>query len=265
MKKGLKSAFIIAMTALCVMGGSARKTLKVEKPNLEDIHNQVLDPESKYYFPKLEKAYNANDTVMTPSNIAISTWDTCSKRTTTPIASPNSSAPIEELRKKSGKFSKKELDTIIMYSEKVLKDNPFDLRQMSFLVHALKEEKKEMRAKIWEYRLENLLGAIKSTGTGEDIDNAWYVIYPMHEYDMIQLLGYEATDAEYPTDGIDKLIVQPTAATTKRLRGKTADCFYFNVAIPQEQYDLKHPDEAEEIVPDTTTTANDDDVRSNPY
>lgn len=69
----------------------------------------------------------------------------------------------------------------------------------------------------------------------------------MHEYDMMQLLGYEAVSAEYPAEGIDRLIVEPLPETVKRLRGKDpAKSFYFNVAIPQQQYDLKHPGEDEE-------------------
>lgn len=97
-----------------------------------------------------------------------------------------------------------------------------------------------MRATIWEYRLENLLAAIKSTGTGMDADNAWYVIYPMHEYNMVQLLGYEAVDIDFAEPGIDHLIVEPDG-TVKHKR--PAEGFYFNVTVPQQQYELKHPRE----------------------
>ena len=138
--------------------------------------------------------------------------------------------------------SKEEIDTIRKYAELSLHDNPFDLRQMSFLIHVLKEKRKDMSAKIWEYRLEHLLGAIKSTGTGEDIENAWYVIYPMHEYDMVQLLGYEATDAQFIDPGYDYLSVMPEEETAKRLKDKVAKGFYFNVEVPQSQYELKHPE-----------------------
>jgi hypothetical protein len=252
--KRLRISIIIAMAALCAVGAMARKTLKVEKPDLENIKQQVLNPKSEFYFPKLEKKYLANDTVMTPEQYRYFYLGYMFQEDYDPYRESKHSAQVEPLRKKGGNYTKKELDTIISASERVLEDNPFDLRQMSFLIHALKEKKKDLRAKIWEYRLENLLGAIKSTGTGEDIDNAWYVIYPMHEYDMMQLLGYESTDAEYPAEGIDRLIVRPTAETTKRLRGKTADSFYFNVAIPQAQYDLKHPDELEEEDETESTT-----------
>ena len=103
-----------------------------------------------------------------------------------------------------------------------------------------------MSAKIWEYRLEHLLGAIKSTGTGEDIDNAWFVIYPSHEYDLVRLLGYEATDVDFIEPAYDYLSVQPDEETQRRLRDKAAQGFYFNVEVPTAQYVKKHPELWEE-------------------
>ena len=152
----------------------------------------------------------------------------------------------DELKKKT-RHTKEEVDTLIKYAELSLEDNPFDLRHMSFLVHALREKEKSYRAKIWEFRLENLLAAIKSTGTGEDVDNAWYVITPMHEYDMVQLLGYEATDVDFNTyPGYDILMVSPEEETARRLKNRVADKFFFNVMIPTEQFELKHPEGLEE-------------------
>ena len=125
----------------------------------------------------------------------------------------------------------------------------------------LKEKRKDMSAKIWEYRLEHLLGAIKSTGTGEDEENAWYVIYPMHEYDMVQLLGYEATDAAFIEPGYDYLTVEPDPETAKRLRDKVAKGFYFNVKVLQDQYMLKHPEVPEESEePDSPDTSDNSDT-----
>ena len=139
--------------------------------------------------------------------------------------------------------TKEEIDTIRKYAELTLLDNPFDLRQMSFLVHVLKERRKDMSAKIWEYRLEHLLGAIKSTGTGENEENAWFVIYPAHEYDMVQLMGYHAVDADFIEPGFDYLMVEPEEETLKRLRDKVQKGFYFDVRQIHQQYEMKHPDD----------------------
>ena len=63
----------------------------------------------------------------------------------------------------------------------------------------------------------------------------------MHEYDMVQLLGYEATNADFIEPGYDYLSVRPDPSD-KRKRDKSARGFYFDVQIPQSQYELKHPE-----------------------
>lgn len=261
MKKRYNTVRIV-LFALCVLSvcitAHARKTIKVEKPNLEEIKKAVLDPTGEFYFPNLEKMYLKNDTVMTPQQFRYFYLGYMFQEDYDPYRESEYTKYTDELRQKGGNYTSHELDTIIKYSELVLKDNPFDLRQMSWLVHALKQKKKDYRAKFWEYKLENLLGAIKSTGTGDSTENAWYVIYPMHEYDMVQLLGYQAVDAEYPAEGIDYLLVEPTADTQKRLKGKVAKGFYFNVLIPQQQYEMKHPGEEDEGTPEESYTTSDE-------
>ena len=225
-----------------------KRKITVARPDLARIEQETLDPKSQYYFPRLLEKYNRNDTVMTNDEYRHLYLGYMFQEDYDPYRTSPYSEKTDHLRAKAT-HTKEEIDTVRKYALLALQDNPFDLRQMSFLVHVLKEKQKDMSAKIWEYRLEHLLGAIKSTGTGEDAANAWYVIYPMHEYDMVQLLGYEATDVEFPEEGIDYLVVSPEPATAKRLRNNVAKGFYFNVSMPNEQYALKHPavDDSHEI------------------
>lgn len=222
-----------------------KRKIVVEKPDLDDIKKKTFDPQSPYYFPKLMAKYTRNDTIMTNEEYRYFYLGYMFQEDYDPYRTSPYSGVTDELRLKSS-HSKEEIDTIRKYAELSLRDNPFDLRQMSFLVHVLKEKRKDMSAKIWEYRLEHLLGAIKSTGTGEDIENAWYVIYPVHEYDLVRLLGYEATDADFIEPGYDYLTVRPDEETARRLRDKVAQGFYFNVGVPTAQYVMKHPELWEE-------------------
>lgn len=224
---------------------TSKRKITVSRPDLEEIRVATLDPQNKYYYPNLMKKYLRNDTTMTTDEYRHFYLGYMFQEDYDPYRVSPYSGVTDSLRMKTT-HSKEEIDTIRKYAELSLKDNPFDLRQMSFLVHVLKEKRKDMSAKIWEYRLEHLLGAIKSTGTGEDPENAWFVVYPMHEYDIVDLLGYEATDAEFIDPGLDYLTVVPAEGAKKR--ANPAKGFYFNVVIPTLQYELKHPEE--EIVTD---------------
>lgn len=221
-----------------------KRKITVSKPDLEEIRSSTLNPQSPYYFPKLMRKYENNDTTMTNDEYRHFYLGYMFQEDFDPYRVSPYANITDDLRMKAT-HTKEEIDTIRKYAQLALADNPFDLRQMSFLVHVLKEKRKDMTAKIWEYRLEHLLGAIKSTGTGENVENAWFVIYPMHEYDMVQLLGYEAVDAKFIEPGYDYLKVIPDESN-KTKRDKSAQGFYFNIITPQEQYVLKHPDELEE-------------------
>lgn len=247
-----------AQTAVPSADATNKRKIKVEKPDLEKIKKETLDPSSPFYFPKLMAKYTRNDTTMTNEEYRNFYLGYMFQEDYDPYRTSPYSGVTDDMRLKAS-HTKEEIDTIRKYAELSLRDNPFDLRQMSFLVHVLKEKRKDMSAKIWEYRLEHLLGAIKSTGTGEDIENAWYVIYPMHEYDMVQLLGYEAVDAQFIDPGYDYLLVTPEEETRKRLRDKVVPGFYFNVEVPQAQYELKHPEDPNEV-PAEEDTPDEDDI-----
>lgn len=258
---------------------NARKII-VEKPDFDKISKATLDPKSEFYFPTLMRLFNRNDTSMSkeqyrnlylgylfqedydpyrtsPYNLVtdslLDVTSATKSRLTAMTDSLNglikanriSGHEAEKKKERLNNAYKRQLRELSTATELSLKDNPFDLRQMSILVHTSKEMGNIMKAKIWEYRLENILGAIKSTGSGEDIDNAFYVIYPMHEYNMIQLLGYSPTAVDFPADGIDYISVTPDPDSGRKIR-KPVEGFYFNVGPLTEQYELKHPEAAAE-------------------
>ena len=235
----------------------SKRKIKVHKPDLDSIRQETLNPKSRFHFPKLLKKYEVNDTTMTPEEFRYFYFGYMFQEDFDPYRESPYPGMIDHYRQ-SPTHTKEEADTIEKYARLALEDNPFDLRQMSFLVHVLKEKKKTMRAKIWEFRLENILGAIKSTGTGDSTENAWYVIYPSHEYDMVQLLGYEAVDVKWIEPCYDYLLVQPDE-NDKRRRDKKAEGFYFNVMVPQAQYELKHPEDMVAAEVATPTPMSDDE------
>ncbi|MDE6076606.1 MAG: DUF4919 domain-containing protein, partial [Muribaculaceae bacterium] len=55
----------VAQTSVPTADASSKRKIVVEKPDLEKIKKETLDPASPFYFPKLMAKYTRNDTTMT--------------------------------------------------------------------------------------------------------------------------------------------------------------------------------------------------------
>lgn len=221
-----------------LMAAPARKAQKVEVPDMEQIRKDVSDPASAYYYPKLMAKYERNDTVMNLEDYRHLYYGYLFQEDFNPYRHNDISTKNESLYYKS-KHTRAELDSIIHYAQTALEDNPFDLSQMNFLIYALRARGKVNRANIWQYRLNHLIQAIISSGTGEDEEHAWYVINPRHEYDIVNFQNAVVKGQHYQEPYYDMIEVEKKGANGKVTRGN----YYFNIKNLLEEYYRKFPDE----------------------
>ena len=121
-------------------------------------------------------------------------------------------------------------------NDSIPEDDIFDLDQMKFYIYVLKEKKKYARAAVRQYRLDRLIAAIMSSGKGTK-DDPWVVICPEHEYNIVNFLGYVATDHQELDDGkLDYIAVKPKDGK-ENVKG-----FYFDVSRMMQVAMLKFPD-----------------------
>lgn len=276
----MKKILLLLSIALTVMllpaTAQAQKKLNVEKPNLEQIRKATLDPTNKYYYPRLLALYNANDTTMSPEQYRYFYFGSMYQEDYNPYRKSDYTDRTDSLlsinqaarqrrdstmaadkEKKIGQYELKrrydeartrnlrEQREIVKIAEMALADNPFDLQSMYMLSRLLKDMGKDMSARIWDYRLENILGAIISSGSGKDEENAFFVISPDHEYFLLEVLGYDVDDYEYKEPGYDYLKVSPTD-TGRATRSKLPAGFYFDVRPLIQQYNMKYPENSSE-------------------
>ncbi|MDE5568328.1 MAG: DUF4919 domain-containing protein, partial [Muribaculaceae bacterium] len=91
-------------------------------------------------------------------------------------------------------------------------------------------------AKIWQYKLNHILLVIASSGTGTDPETARVVVYPEHEYDLLNLVGFFATGQKFEAPHFDFI-------TVKQRNPNDHEGFYFDISEMLRQYFLKHPSE----------------------
>ena len=188
-----------------------------QQPDLDAIRAEVLNPRSQYYYPKLMERYEKNETIMNLNDYRHLYYGYLFQEDFNPYRHSEASTKNESLYYKQG-HTRAELDSIITYAHEALADNPFNLAQMNFLIYALRARGKVNLASIWQYRLNHLLQAIVSSGTGADKENAWFVIDPRHEYNIINFQNAVARHQEYeePVPTTASMWKRPDQKATKR-------------------------------------------------
>ncbi|WP_460546254.1 DUF4919 domain-containing protein, partial [Echinicola sediminis] len=73
----------------------------------------------------------------------------------------------------------------------ILASNPFDLRAMNYQLYAFEQlgDKVNFEKKIIQYTI--LIDALISSGDGSSTENAFHVIEVNHEYQLVDILGFE--------------------------------------------------------------------------
>lgn len=232
------SAFITLSGVILAAPVTQKKAAVTEIPDLEQIRREVNDPSSPFYYPNLMGRYQQNETVMDLNDYRHLYYGYLFQEDFNPYRHNEALKKNENLYYKNN-HTRAELDSIITYAETALDDNPFDLSQMNFLIYALRARGKVNRANIWQYRLNHLVQAIISSGTGADSSHAWYVINPRHEYDIVNFQDAVVKSQHYEEPYFDLIEVEK-----KDPKGKTTmETYYFNVKNLLEEYYRKFPEE----------------------
>lgn len=216
------------------------KKTSPEAPDLEKIKEDVNNPRSRYYYPDLMKRYEVYDTMqLTLDDYRHLYLGAMYQEDYNPYRKSEYRDRIQELYYRPD-HSRTELDSIIAYAELSLADDPFDLEQINYLVYALKGRGKINKAAIWQFRLNHLLQAIISTGTGLDQENAWYVINPRHEYNIVNFQNrvVESQQFQEPYYEYIKLVPIDDQSAKTGVEG-----YYFNIRPLLEEYYRKYPEQ----------------------
>ncbi len=237
MKQKLFIALILVACGSLLMSIHAQYRFEVREVDFDKIKRETLDPYSRYYYPKLVRSFKSNDTIMNFEAYRDLYYGFIFQEDYNPFRHTEfeNKDEVEQLYYKQP-LSREECDKIEEYAVQALDDNIFDIEQLNYYIYALKQKKKYARAAVRQYRLDKLIAAIMSSGHGTE-EEPWVVLYPEHEYTLINFLGYVAKDHQELSGGIDCI-----KATSETDETKTKD-FYFDVSRMLKEAARKFPDD----------------------
>ena len=163
---------------------------KIEKPDYTSIESTIKVKDSKMYYPVLLDRYIKLDTTLTREELKLLYYGFLFQDSYSVYGHSDYSDTLTKILEKES-LSMPDYDRIIKYEKLVLKDYPFRLRDLNILSYAYEKKGMSDSSKIIDNKLTHLVGAILSTGNGEEEKNAWHVISVEDEYDIISLLGYK--------------------------------------------------------------------------
>ena len=232
---------VVAMIAGMAFHASAQYKYEVREVDFNKIKEVTLDSLSPYYYPKLVSYFNSNDTIMNFEAYRDLYFGFVFQEDYNPFRNTEfeDKEKVEQLYYNSDReLTREECDEIEKYAIRALDDNMFDIDQIGYYIYALQHKKKYARAAVRQYRHDKLIAAIMSSGHGPE-EEPWVVIFPEHEYTLINLLGYVAVDHDELNGGIDR--IRAKSETNSR---ETKD-FYFDVSQMLREASVKFPEDFE--------------------
>ncbi len=216
-----------------VLTGQAQNKFEVRKVDFDKVKSITLNPKARFYYPNLMQSFRSNDTTLNFEAYRDLYYGFVFQEDYNPFRKSEFSNKVEQLYYKQP-LSRAECDSIEKYAELSLNDHIFDFDQMEYYIYALKAKKKYARAAVRQFRLDRLIAAIMSSGKGTK-DEPWVVLFPDHEYYIVNTLGYVATSQKEIPGDIDCI-------TAKRQSDGSTKDFYFDVKRMMEVARTKFPE-----------------------
>lgn len=163
---------------------SAQEDSVVRVPDNDRIRYETLDSSSPYYYPNLYYRYCEGDTTLTLEDYRHLyygfVWQPEYKPFETPLAHDKILMILE-----SDSLGEADFQEIIRLGKEAMEREPFDPSLVNFLVYAYGSIGDTLNERINYYRLEGILDAIRSSGTGLSEKSPWHIIYFSHVNDFL--------------------------------------------------------------------------------
>ncbi|HLO72950.1 MAG TPA: DUF4919 domain-containing protein [Flavobacterium sp.] len=184
----MKKLLTIVLTILSFTTFS--QEIKFEKPNYNKIEKEIQKKSSSYYYEKLKEKFNASDSTMTLEEKRHLYYGfSFQKEYSSSYHNKANDSLINVLNKQNHLTD--DFKKIITFGNQILSENPFDLRVLNYQLYAYEkmQEKDNYIKKLTQFSI--IVDAILSSGDGTSKENAFYVINVSHEYDILNIIGFE--------------------------------------------------------------------------
>ncbi len=194
-----------------------------EAPDYDKIEKNIQQKKSNLFYETLMKKYLQADATMTLQEKRHLYYGYTFQDEYSPYARSAYNDSLKVVLEKEN-HNPKDLDKILKFSDSILSANPFSIRALNYQSYVLEkmDRKKALNKKVTQLRI--IIDVLISSGNGTSKEDAFYVIYTMHEYDLLAVLGFEFGGSQKLIEHYDYLTVLENNAGVKGLYFDVSPC-----------------------------------------
>lgn len=159
-------------------------------PDYEGIRSVMNKKASEFYYPKLMERYQQSDTTLTLQDFRILYYGVLYTDGYSPYGQSDYADSLRSIFNKDTLLIS-DFRLIIQYENSVLREYPFNLRDMNALSFAYYKTGDSISMNNTNFKMNRIITTILSTGDGKKEKSAWHVVSVGHEYDLLGVLGFQ--------------------------------------------------------------------------
>jgi hypothetical protein len=194
-----------------------------EKPDYKKIEQNIKKNQSNLFYETLMNRFLQADSTMTLEEKRHLYYGYTFDEKYSPYSHSDYGDSLRVVLQKE-KLDSLDLINVVDFTDKMLLDNPFDLSAINYQLYSLEQmgNKKTFEKKVTQ--LKTIVDALISSGNGESKKNAFYVIYTSHEYDLLNILGFQFGGSQSLIEHYDYLTLAENEAKLEGLFFDVSPC-----------------------------------------
>lgn len=185
MLRRLVLVFWLSVVALSVFGQENAV------PDYNEIEKLTKDKSSAFYYDSLYERYRSGDTTLSLRDYRMLYFGYFFQPGYAPFYGSTESDSIKMLLGTKEDLNTADWQELARLGEAHVHKNPYDLKGLNIVWMAYKQTGDSAKADVYFDKLKKLVQTILSTGDGLSESTAFHVLNVSHEYDILNILGYE--------------------------------------------------------------------------
>lgn len=231
-----KLLFLILAASFGTTGAQTTDSLAVTPPDYKQITAETADIASPYYYPRLLARYERGDTTLTLDDFRRLYYGYPEQPGYKPLLASPFADSLDRAFGKKTRLEAGDYRQVVGFAREILKGEPFSMRDLNVLAFAYQMLEEPEKAATQMFKMQGILAAIRSTGTGLREELPWYVIYMRDAEDVLNLIGARFTKLIILTRNVEY-------APVYNMKDKKIKGYYFDYS---EVY-KRRPDYLDEV------------------